>query len=199
VLEPSSRPAAAPVAQRPLAAPGVARPRGGPAVEEPTPVRVIVDAAVEVTARGAKVVGVAAGVVGSAARPVLRLAWRPPVLPERMWPQTQVQRLAQAGRARRAQADGQMAHVLDEAVPAIADAIIARLDLDAILDRLNLVSIVNNVIEEIDLPAIIRESSGTMASDAVLDVRMRGIEADETVNRIVDRILRRRNGLRAPT
>ena len=170
-------------------------------LSEPSPQagRAIVDAAVEVTARGAKVVTAAASVVGSAARPVARLAWRPPLLPERMWPETYVDRLARAGRARREYADGQVTHVLDGAVPAIADAIIARIDIDAIVNRIDLVAIVNTVIDEIDLPGIIRESSGGMASDAVLDVRMRSIEADETVNRIVDRILRRRGGSRAAT
>jgi hypothetical protein len=171
-------------------------------VPEPSrqpPARAIVDAAVEVSVRGVRVVGVAAGAVGLAARPALRFVWRPPVLPERMWPQTQVERLAAAGRARREQADGQMAQVLDGAVPAIADAIIARLDMDAIVNRLDLVAIVNKLIEEIDLPAIIRESSGAMASDAVLDVRMRSIEADEIVNRVVDKILRRRKAARTAT
>jgi hypothetical protein len=160
---------------------------------EPSAARTIADAAVEVSARGARVVGAAAGAVGFAAKPVLRLAWRPPVLPERMWPQTQAERLAESGRARREAADGQVNLVLDGAIPAIADAIVARIDINAIVNRIDLVAIVNQVIDEIDLPSIIRESSGGMASEAVLDVRMRGIEADETVNRIVDRILRRRN------
>ena len=164
------------------------------ASREPSAARTIADAAVEVSARGARVVGFAVGAVGFAARPVLRLAWRPPVLPARMWPQTQVERLADAGRARREHADGQVTLAFDAAIPAVADAILARIDIDAIVSRIDLVTVVNQVIEEIDLPAIIRESSGGMASEAVLDVRMRGIEADETVNRIVDRILRRRRG-----
>ena len=72
------------------------------------------------------------------------------------------------------------------------DAIAAKLDLDAVIARLDLAGIVNRVIDEIDLPDLIRESSGAMASETVLGVRMQGIEADERVNRIVDRILLRR-------
>ena len=72
------------------------------------------------------------------------------------------------------------------------NAIAARLDIDAVIDRIDLAGIANEVINEIDLPDIIRESSGAMASETVLSMRSRGIEADETVSRIVDRILLRR-------
>ena len=72
------------------------------------------------------------------------------------------------------------------------NAIAARLDIDAVLDRVDLAGIANQVINEINLPEIIRESSGAMASETVLSMRSRGIEADETINRIVDRILLRR-------
>jgi hypothetical protein len=71
--------------------------------------------------------------------------------------------------------------------------IAAGIDLDAIIDRLDLAAIANRVITEIDLPELIRESSGAMASESVLGVRTQGIEADEWVNRLVDRILMRRS------
>ena len=74
------------------------------------------------------------------------------------------------------------------------DAIASRLDLDAIVDRLDIVAIAREVIDEIDLPEIIRESSSAMASETVVGVRMRGIEADERVSRIVDRVMLRRRG-----
>jgi hypothetical protein len=77
------------------------------------------------------------------------------------------------------------------------DVILANLDLDAIIARLDLAGIVNQVITEIDLPDIIRESSGTMASEAVVGMRLQGFDADERVNRIVDRILLRRRQDRA--
>ena len=72
------------------------------------------------------------------------------------------------------------------------DAIASRIDLDAIVERLDILAIAQEVIEGIDLPEIIRESSGAMASETVVGVRMRGIEADERISRIVDRVMLRR-------
>ena len=72
------------------------------------------------------------------------------------------------------------------------DAIAARLDVEAVLNRLDLDAIASDVLDSIDLPEIIRLSTGSMASETVVDVRLQGIEADEAVNRFVDRILRRR-------
>jgi hypothetical protein len=94
------------------------------------------------------------------------------------------------------------------------DAVAARLDLDAVLDRLDLtetvlrrvdlrvvvdavlaqvdlIALAEQVIDGVDLPEIIRESTGTMASDTVRGVRMQGIEADQAVGRAMDRLLLR--------
>ena len=72
------------------------------------------------------------------------------------------------------------------------DAIARRLDLDAVVDRLDLVGIAENVIAEVDLPEIIRESTGSVASDAVRGVRMQSISGDEAVGRAIDRLRLRR-------
>ena len=78
------------------------------------------------------------------------------------------------------------------------DAIAARIDVEAIIGRVDLVTLVEEVITTIDLPEIIRQSSGSMAYATVRGVRMRGIEADEVVERLVDRLrLRRRSAARA--
>jgi hypothetical protein len=79
------------------------------------------------------------------------------------------------------------------------DAVAARLDLDTIIARLDLPALAQGVIDAIDLPEIIRESSGSMASEAVRGVRMQGIEADDAVNRAVDRLLRHRRHTGGPT
>ena len=84
------------------------------------------------------------------------------------------------------------------------DAIAARIDVDAVIDRVDLLGLARYVVNGIDLPEIIRDSTGSMASDAVRGVRMQSMQADETVARLVDRLLRRRharNGqvLAAPT
>jgi hypothetical protein len=72
------------------------------------------------------------------------------------------------------------------------DAIAATIDLDAVISRLDLARIAEQVIDEIDLVGIIRESSGAMASETVVGVRLQAAEADDRVNRIVDRLLLRR-------
>lgn len=96
------------------------------------------------------------------------------------------------------------------------DTVARRLDIEAVLDRLDLTAtvvnrvdfealvdsvlaevdmarIVSQVLDEIELPVLIRESTGTMASDTVQTVRLRGVNADEAVNRLAARLrLRRR-------
>jgi hypothetical protein len=72
------------------------------------------------------------------------------------------------------------------------DAIAQRLDIDAIIARVDLVGLADQVIEGIDLPEIIRESTGTVASEVVRGVRMQSIDADEAIARVVDRLFLRR-------
>jgi hypothetical protein len=82
---------------------------------------------------------------------------------------------------------------LDRVVARIdIDAAVARVDLNAIVDRLDVVGLAEEVINEIDLPEIIRDSTGSMASQVVRDARMQSIDADEAISRVVDRLLRRR-------
>jgi hypothetical protein len=71
------------------------------------------------------------------------------------------------------------------------DKIVARVDVDAVIDRVDLVALAEQIIDGIDLPEIIRESTGSMASEVVRDVRIQSIDADEKVARIIDRLLRR--------
>ncbi len=73
------------------------------------------------------------------------------------------------------------------------DAIVASVDLAAVIDRLNVVDIAEEVINEIDLPEIIRDSTGSMASQVVRDARMQSIAADEAIARLVDKLFRRRS------
>jgi hypothetical protein len=62
------------------------------------------------------------------------------------------------------------------------DRVAGEIDIEAIIARIDMVGIARNLIEELDLPAIIRESSGMMASEAVRDVRWQSMSADQTVN-----------------
>jgi len=75
------------------------------------------------------------------------------------------------------------------------DAVVARVDLDAVLARLDLPRIALEVIAAIDLPEIVRESTGSAASEVVRGIRAEGIQADDAVARIVDRLLRRQQRL----
>ncbi|HEY2173977.1 MAG TPA: hypothetical protein VGH85_09240 [Mycobacteriales bacterium] len=76
------------------------------------------------------------------------------------------------------------------------DAVAAKLDMDAVIDRIDIVGIARYVVDALDLPEIIRQSTGVMTSDAVREVRLQGIQADEMVGRAVDRLLLRRRARR---
>ncbi|MEZ5115577.1 MAG: hypothetical protein R2737_04835 [Candidatus Nanopelagicales bacterium] len=76
------------------------------------------------------------------------------------------------------------------------DALAATIDLDAIIDRLDLIGLADYIIDEIDLPAIIQQSTGSVASEAVRGVRMQTIDADRKASSVVDRLLLRRKGRR---
>ena len=76
------------------------------------------------------------------------------------------------------------------------DAIVSRVDIDAIVQRLDLVALAEEIVNGIDLPEIIRESTGSMASEVVRDVRMQSIDADVAIARFIDRIIRRRRARR---
>jgi hypothetical protein len=73
------------------------------------------------------------------------------------------------------------------------DAVAARVDVQRIIDRLDLVAIADGVIEELDLAAIIRGSTETMAAETVDGIRVQSLHADRFVARVVDRTLHRRN------
>ncbi len=132
--------------------------------------------------------------------------------------------------------------VLDRIVPALADAIVSRMDLtdivlsnvdlrpiviraldeidltqivvervdvnriveqadiDSVIDRVPMLQIADYIIEEIDLPQIIRESTGGVALDAFTTTRVSAIRTDEIISKVVDTVLlrRRQRDLNAP-
>ena len=71
------------------------------------------------------------------------------------------------------------------------DAIVGRVDLDAIVARIDFGGLTEQVIDEVDLAEIIRESSSTMATETVDALRVQGMRVDGLVSRIVDRVLLR--------
>jgi hypothetical protein len=71
------------------------------------------------------------------------------------------------------------------------DPVVARVDLDAILTRVDVVGIAREVIDAIDLPEIVRRSTGTLTSDTIRTVRREAMQADEVVGGLFDRLLHR--------
>jgi hypothetical protein len=240
--------------------------QSGPSTEDSRSVPPVVDAAVAVGLIATEVAARSVTIGFELVRPFASLILRPPVLPERYWPQRGLDQLADRGGRTRRQAVRQAWALLDQIVPFVVDAILDRIDLtqividrvkvmrivdevdiaaiaghldfdsiiesvpidhilelvdidgivarvnldqimarvdvnaivstvdiQAIISRVDLGSIANQVIDEIDLPEIIWESSSGMASETVVGVRMQGRAADERINRIVDRVLRRRH------
>jgi hypothetical protein len=72
------------------------------------------------------------------------------------------------------------------------DKVAAQVDVEAIIDRIDLVGIASDLMIALDLPEIIRDSTASVASDAVRGVRMQGIAADEALGRVRDRLWMRR-------
>ena len=72
------------------------------------------------------------------------------------------------------------------------EAVAYRLDLTALAERIDLISLAEEVVVGIDLPQLIRDSTGSVASEGIAGVRMQGMEADQAVAHFVDRVLRRR-------
>src|SRR6185312_4013238 len=68
---------------------------------------------------------------------------------------------------------------------------VADIDIDAIVNRIDLIGLANKVIDGVDLPAIIRESTGSVTAEVMDDVRSQGERADDFVSGIVDRVLGR--------
>jgi hypothetical protein len=78
----------------------------------------------------------------------------------------------------------------------LTTVVLERLDLDvvlqAVLDRLDLAALTADVMEAVDLPEIIRSSTGSVASETVRGARMQGIAADEAISRLRNRLRSRR-------
>jgi len=73
------------------------------------------------------------------------------------------------------------------------DAVVARADLDRIIARIDLIGLASYVADGIDLPDLVRESTGSMTSEMVRDVRTQSAAADHQVERAIDRLLLRRH------
>lgn len=81
---------------------------------------------------------------------------------------------------------------LDAAVEHVdLDRAVDRVDLDRIIERADVVGLARYVVEALDLPSLIRSSTGSVTTEMVRSVRDQGVDADRAVERVVDRLLRR--------
>lgn len=71
------------------------------------------------------------------------------------------------------------------------DEVIASIDLDAALHRVDLPGIAAEVMEELDIGAIVRESTMSIGTQSVEAMRFQGVRGDELLVAFVDRLLRR--------
>lgn len=69
-----------------------------------------------------------------------------------------------------------------------------RVDVDGVIERADVIGVARDVLQQLDLPEIIRESSGTMGTETLEGLRLRGMDADLSLSRLVDRLLNRTNG-----
>ena len=58
-------------------------------------------------------------------------------------------------------------------------------------ERIDLIGLANEVIDGVDLQAIIRQSTATVSENVMSDVRSQGVRADDMVSGFVDRLLGR--------
>jgi hypothetical protein len=72
------------------------------------------------------------------------------------------------------------------------DRIARGLDLNSLAERIDIIGLAEQVIVGIDLPQMIRDSTGSVASEGIAGMRMQGMEADQALANLVDRLLRRR-------
>lgn len=70
-------------------------------------------------------------------------------------------------------------------------AVAGRLDLEALLGQLDLAAMAREVMDDLPVGEVIRESAGSLAVETVSAVRARSAEADVRVAGLVDRLLRR--------
>jgi hypothetical protein len=122
--------------------------------------------------------------VGGVLNPVAVVILRPPLLAERYQAATWLEGLARRGGRGRTELGRQLSVALDRMVPAVAAQVLARIDMAELAE---------GVIAEVDLAEMIRQSTGSVASDTVRGVRLQGIAGDEAVGRVVARLRLRRN------
>jgi hypothetical protein len=74
------------------------------------------------------------------------------------------------------------------------DAIVGRVDVQAIMGKVDIAPMAGEIMEVVDIGAIVRQSTGSITGDAIDGGRVTAMRFDGFVDRVVDRILFRRKG-----
>lgn len=166
---------------------GAETPKGSAAIS--------VDVVVGVVAKSLSAVVVVARPLQSLGRPVARVMLRPPLVPSQLQPATWLERAARRGVAYRGEVFVDVQDVLDRLIPAVVSELLRHVDLNELVKQnVDVVTLAEEVIADIDLPAIIRDSTSAVASDTLLGVRMQSISADEAIGRAMARVRLRLGG-----
>ncbi len=74
----------------------------------------------------------------------------------------------------------------------VVELVLDEIDLNVLVrERIDLIGLADEVIDGVDLQAIIRQSTATVTADVMSDVRTQGERADDMVSGFVDRLLGR--------
>ena len=81
---------------------------------------------------------------------------------------------------------------LDRAVDRVdLDRAVDRVEVDRVIARTDVAGLARYIVQVIDLPGLLRASTGSVSSEMVRSVRDQGADADRAVERVVDRLLHR--------
>ncbi len=76
-----------------------------------------------------------------------------------------------------------------------AESTLREMDLTALVrEQVDMVALAREVVDGLDLPAIVRESTGSLASETVRGAREQAMHADDAVGSFTDRLFGRRHG-----
>jgi hypothetical protein len=125
--------------------------------------------------------------------PPARLVTQPPFVPQRLWPQALLERFG----------EGVLWPVVEavlrrvDLTPFVLDhvsvaRIIQAVDVKAVLAEIDVSGVADQVVRDLDLPMMIRTSSEALGTDAVVGLRLQSASADDVVDRLVGRLVRRR-------
>lgn len=101
-------------------------------------------------------------------------------------------RLSERGRAEQARNELLMSEFVRRLAPELAEAIVVRLPVEEIVSRVDVATLTRRLLESVDLAGIVRESTATVGSEVVDASRTQAMGADSLVERLVDRVLFRR-------